>query len=112
MSLVFGDPLGEPLSGCIGLVQKSVFVLRSGLGTHSLELSPGLSSPCPFQKICGCSLEIPPAGDADIENEGNIYVLLLFLFPNLTVHFFFCNQAIITFYLSWFNLIVLSKDYF
>lgn len=89
MTLAFGDLLGEPLSGCIGLVQRSAFVLRSGLGTHPLELSPGLSSPRVFQKICGCGLEILPAGDAEIENKGNIYVLLLFLFPNLTVYFFF-----------------------
>ena len=84
-------PTGEPLSGCIGLVQRSVSVLRSGLGTHPLELSPGWSSPRAFQKIRGCGLEILPAGDAEIENKGNIYVLLLSFSQTSLFTFFFFN---------------------
>lgn len=92
MTSAFEDPLGEPLSGCTGLVQKSVFVLRSGLGTHPLELSPGLSSPLPFQKMCGCSLEILPAGEADIENEGsNLCTNFRFSFSQTSLFTFFFN---------------------
>lgn len=41
--MAFPVPTGEPLTGCICLMQNYAFVLRNGLRTYSIELSPLVS---------------------------------------------------------------------
>lgn len=82
--------------------------------THSAELSALVSVILShqFQKTQECSLEILLIRNAEIGDEDDC-VVLLFSFPKPhCLLSFLCNQAIIAFYLSWFNLIVLLEGLF
>lgn len=105
-------PLGEALSGCICLMQKYAFVLRNGLRTHCWAVSFSECHPLIHFKRSQMPSWSPACKKCRGWEWRRWRCSFAFSFPKPVYIFKKCNQPIIAFYLSWFDLIVLSKDYF
>lgn len=90
MTLAFRGPTGGVFIR-LHLPYAEVCLCSEKWPQNTLRLSPLLRVILshPFRKVHGCSLEILLVENAEIGNEGDTFVILLLVFPNLIVYFFF-----------------------